>query len=259
MRIPIRMIGIATTFFWIFLIAFFTSAVYSIKDVHFDFGEPQMSVTADNLMVFSFPITVENKGFYNIGLFKITTEISDGEGFIITRGSTSIPIINKADVVTLTHNMTVNVTDVLQSDRNYLFNDTELIITETLSMRIAEAIPIQASTNFSIPWGAPLHNFNLGETEYAEYNSTHYRVVVPTSFENHAVFDLTGNIQIYNYNSTHKLLGSGQTTIEVQQSSPYNGYIELYVPKEGRTESGFYKIYFLTPFFNYGPLVIPYG
>ena len=154
------MIGIATTFFWIFLIAFFVSAVYSVKDVHFDFGGPQVSLTADNEMVFSLPVSITNRGFYNIGSFNISTEISDKEGFTITRGSTFIPVINKNDVATVTHNMTIDFNGLLQRDQNYLLNDTELKIYEAVSMRIADVIPVQASTNFSMPWGAPLYNFS---------------------------------------------------------------------------------------------------
>jgi hypothetical protein len=252
------MIGLATTFFWIFLIAFFISAVYSVKDVHFDFGDPQISLTSDNKLVFSLPVSITNRGFYDIDAFNMTTEVSDMEGFIITRGSTFIPVITKNDSVTVTHNMTMDVNDLLGRDQNLLFNDTELKIYEAVSMRIADMIPIQASTNLSVPWGAPLHNFTLGEVEYAAYNRTHFRAVIPISFENHAFFDVVGNIQIRMYNSADEVVGNGQTNIEAYHNSPYNGYLELYVPITGITESGRFEVYFRTPFFNYG-LVIPYG
>jgi len=259
MRIQIRMIGIATTFFWIFLIAFFVSAVYSIKDVHFDFGEPQMSLTADNEIVFSLPVTIANKGFYNIGSFNITTEISDEKGSTITQNSTSISVIRRGEEVNTTHTMTINTTDLFQSAQKYLFNDTELKINEKVSMKIAEMIPVQVSTNLSIAWGAPLYNFTLRETEYAAYNQTHLRAVVPISFENHAFFDVAGTIQIRMYNNADLFVGEGQTVIEVSQYSSYNGYVEFYVLMNKMTYSGRFEVYFLTPFFNYGPLVIPYG
>ena len=253
------MIGIATTFFWIFLIAFAASAFYSVKDLHFDFGDPQVSVTPENKLLVSLPITITNVGYYNIGFFNVTTEISDEEGSTIMRGSTFVPVILKGDTVTTVHNMTIDVNDLLQNHQNYLFNDTEMRINEIVGMRIAEVIPIQASTNLSEPWGAPLYNFALGEIEYAAYNLTHLRAVVPISFENHAFFDLTGNIQMRMYNSTDLLLGEGQTAIEAVQNSPYNGYVELYVPTAGITANGRFEVDFITPFFNIGPLVIPYG
>ena len=259
MRIPIRMIGIATTFFWIFLIAFFVSAVYSVKDVHFDFGEPQMDVTSDNKVVFSLPVSIANSGFYNIGSFNISTEISDKEGFTITRGSTFVPVIKKNDVVTITHNMTIDLNDLLQQDKNYLFNDTELKIYEAVGMKIADVIPVQASTNFSMPWGAPLYNFTLGKPDYAAHNLTHFKVVVPINFENHAFFDLVGNVQIQMYNSTDIIVGEGQTNIEAYHNSPYNGYVEFYVSIAGITENGHFEVYFRTTLFKYEPVVIPYG
>jgi len=253
------MIDIATTFFWIFLIAFFISAVYSVKDVHFNFGQPQIEVTSDNKIIFSQPMSITNMGFYNIGSFNISTEVVDKEGFTITRGSTFTPVINKNDTVTITHNMTIDVNDLLQRDKNYLFNDTELKIYETVGLSIAEVIPVQGSTNFSMPWGAPLYNFTLGKAEYTAYNLTHVKVVVPISFENHAFFDLVGKIQIQMYNSINIVVGEGQTNIEAHHNSPYNGHLELYISMGGITASGHFEVYFLTTFFNYGLLVIPYG
>jgi hypothetical protein len=252
------MISIATTFFWIFLIVFFVSAAYSVKDVRFNFEEPQMDLTSDNKIVFSLPITIDNKGYYNIGSFNITTEISDYESFIITQGSTFIPVIEKGKQITATHNVTININDLLQNSQNYLFNDTELKVHETVGMKLAEAIPVQASTNLSMPWGAPLYNFTLGEIEYTAFNGTHMTATIPISFENHASFDLTGNIQIRMYNSTRTLIGEGQTTIEAPQNAPYHGHAELNVPIVEITENGYFEVYFSTPFFNFGPLVIPY-
>jgi hypothetical protein len=253
------MISIATTFFWAFLIAFFSSAVYSVKDVHFDFGEPQMGLNSDNKVVFSMPVSITNRGFYNVGSFNMSTEISDKEGFTITRESTFVPIINKNDFVTVIHNMTIDVNGLVQQDRNYLFNDTQLKIYEALSMRIAGVIPVQASTNLSMPWGAPLCNFSLGEPAYAPYNLTHFRVTVPISFENHAFFDLVGYMRIRMYNSTGACIGRGRTSLETYANSPYNGFIEFYVLIAGTTPTGWFEVYFSTSMFDCGPLVIPYG
>jgi len=259
MRIPIRMIGIATTIFWIFLILFVITAVYSVKDLSFEFGEPQMNLTADNEVVFSLPVTIANRGFYNLGVFNITTEISDYNGLVIAQGSTVVPVVRKGEEVTATHNMTFNVDDLVQSDANYLFNDTELKIFTALGMGIAEVIPIQASTNMSVPWGAPLYNFTLGTLDYTSFNSTHLRVTVPVSFENHAFFDIAGTMQVRMYNNAGSLLSRSQTSIDVPQYSFYNGYVEFYVPTSELTYSGHFEIHFQTSLFDYGWLVIPYG
>ncbi len=258
MKIPIRMISITTTFFWIFLIVFLVSAVYSFRDVRFGFEEPQIGLTSDNKILFSLPITIDNKGYYNIGSFNVTTEILDHEGFMITRASTFIPVIEKSRQVMATHNVTIDAND-LQNSQDYLFNDTELEVRETVSIKLAEVIPVQASTNLSMPWGAPLYNFTLGEIEYAGFNGTHMTATVLISFENHASFDLTGNIQIQMYNGTDIQVSEGQTTIETPQNTPYYGRMELNVPIVGATESGYFEVYFSFPSFTLEePLVIPY-
>jgi hypothetical protein len=253
------MIGITTTFFWIFLIAFFVSAVSSVKDLHIDFDEPQMNVTADNKIVFSLPLTIINNGFYNLGDFNLTTQISDAESFIIASGMSFIPVINKDEAATVTHNVTIDFNELLQHNRHFLFNDTELKIYEMVGMKIAEMIPIQASTNYSMPWGAPLYNFALGQPQYLAANSTHLRVNLSISFENHAFFDLAGNIKIQMYNNVSLLLGEGQIFMDVPQQSSYNGFVEFYVLRSEITDNGHFKVSILTPLFNYENWVIPYG
>ena len=253
------MLSIATTFFWLSLILFFVSAAYSVKDVRLDFGEPQIDTTSDYKILFSLPITVDNKGYYSIGSFNVTTEISDKEGFIITRSSTFISKIEQGKEITTAHNVTIDIDALSQDNQEYLFNDTELEIHEIIGLKLADVIPVQASTNFSIPWGAPLYNFTLGKIEYSAYNRTHTRAIVSISFENHAFFDLTGSVQIGMYKSPNIFLGQGQITINASQSAQYRGHIELTVPIAKISENGYFEAYFLTPLFNFGPLVIPYG
>lgn len=253
------MLSIATTFFWLSLILFFVSAVYSVKDVRLDFGEPQIDTTSEYKILFSLPITVENKGYYSIGSFNVTTEVSDREGFIITRSSTFISKIEQGKEITTAHNVTIDIDALSQDNQEYLFNDTELEIHEIIGLKLADVIPVQASTNFFIPWGAPLYNFTLGKIEYMAYNRTYLRVIVSISFENHAFFDLAGNIQISMYKSPNIFLGQGQISVNASQSARYRGQIELTVPIAGISENGYFEAYFLTPFFHFGPLVIPYG
>jgi hypothetical protein len=253
------MIGITTTFFWIFLIAFFVSAVYSVKDLHLDFGEPQMNITADNRIILSFPLNITNKGFYNLRSFNLTTQISDAENFNIARGTSFIPIINKDEAATITHNVTIDFNTLLQHDKKFLFNDTELEIYEIVGMVIADLIPIQASSNSSMPWGAPLYNFALGQPQYVAANSTHFLVSLPITFENHAFFDVAGNIQIKMYNNTNGLLGEGQISINVPQQFFYDGFVEFYVSRSDVTDDGYFSVSILTPLFNYENLVVSYG
>jgi hypothetical protein len=253
------MLGIATTFFWIFLIAFFATAVYSAKDVAFDFGEPQTTTNANGEMIFSLPVSIANRGFYNIGAFTIVTEVFDNHDVSIVHGSTLVPVIRKNDEVTVVHNMTFDINDLLQRSQNFLFNDSELRIYATVGMRIAEVIPVQASSDFTMPWGAPLYNFTLGDPVYAPHNVTHALVTVPISFENHAFIDVIGNVQIQMHNDAGTLAGEGETNVDAYAGSPFSGFIDFYVETAEVTSTGQFEVYFSTPIFNYGPVVIPYG
>ncbi|MEM2971781.1 MAG: hypothetical protein QW270_05090 [Candidatus Bathyarchaeia archaeon] len=259
MKVPIRVMGMATTFFWMFLIAFFVSAVYSVKDLHFNLGEPQMGLTADNNIVVSLPITITNDAFYNIGSFSMATEISEKDGFVIANATTFIPIIEKSETVTAARNMTVNFTSLLENNSNFLFNDTELQIYVVVGMKVAEIIPVQASTNLSVPWGAPLYNFMIGEPEYSHFNLTHFLVILPISFENHAFFDVVGNIQVQMYNNADVLVGFGQTAIDAPQHTLYNGFVEFYIRVDGVTPTGFFEVNVYTPTFSCESLRFPYG
>ncbi|HVO36798.1 MAG TPA: hypothetical protein VMT01_01340 [Candidatus Acidoferrum sp.] len=259
MNVPIRMIGLATTFFWIFLIAFTATVAYSAKDLQFSFGELQVGGDSHNNLVLSLPIGVVNQGYYDIDAFNISTYITDLDGFRITRGSTFTPVIAKGGNITIYHNVTLSIDRLLRHGRNYLLNDTTMNVNESVSMRLANFIPVQASANFSIPWGAPLYNFELGDPTYSPYNLTHFSVVVPISFENHASFDVVGNVQASMYNDADMQTGTGQTTINAAQHSSFNGLLEFYVQMSNVTPTGRFEVNFQTSLFDYGPLVIPYG
>ncbi|MEM2106047.1 MAG: hypothetical protein QXV21_06265 [Candidatus Bathyarchaeia archaeon] len=250
MKAAIRMISVATALFWIFLAAFTISAVYSfIKDVRFGFGELEMStnLTEQNEMVLCLPITVENKGLFNIGFFNITTEISSIEGDIIARGNTCIPIIGRNTIIAIRHNITVNVAELFQEKSNLIFNDTTFVLYEAVSMSVAEVIPFAASTNVTIPWGAPLYNLNIGEPERV-VNGTHTLIRMLINFENHSFFDVAGNLSIRIYNLEGAVINETQTFIEAPSSTFYSDYAEIGV--EGTAVPLRLEFYLQTPIFN---------
>ncbi|MEM3577993.1 MAG: hypothetical protein QXX51_06000 [Candidatus Bathyarchaeia archaeon] len=231
MKVAIRMISIATALFWIFLAAFTISAVYSfVKDVRLGFGELEIptSLTDQNEMILCLPITVENMGLFNIGFFNITTEISSLEGSIIAHGNTCIPVIGRNTVTTIRHNITVNVTKLFQENSNLIFNDTTFVLYENVGMGVAELIPFTVSTNVTFPWGAPLYNLNIGEPERVA-NRTYTLIKTPISFENHAFFDVAGNLSIRMYDSEGAVIGEAQTFIEAPSHTVYSEYAEICV------------------------------
>jgi len=262
MDVPLRMIGVASTFFWIFLIGFAVSAAFSVKDLSFDFGGPSTELRADNVIVFSLPIILTNRGFYNIRSFGISTRISDSGGFVVAEGSTVVPVIRRGEEVVAFHNITINVSDVLARNENYLFNDTEFRISEKVDLTVAEVVPVRAVVNHTMAWGAPLYNLAIESPQFEVYNLTHLRAAVPVSFENHALFDLDGAVLVRMYNSSGSLVSVGEAILDVGQHSFYSGVVEFFVfvnPVVEAVPSGYVDVYFQTQFFSYGPVRLSYG
>ncbi len=137
------------------------------------------------------------------------------------------------------------------------------MVSAIAGLTFAELLPAQISTNFTFPWGAPFYNFALGKPFFGQLNSTHSVVAVSMSFENHAAFDLAGNIRVKLFDISDSLLGESQTSFYVPQHSSYNENIEFYIPLNATflsaTQKGYFNVYFSTPLFEYGPLVIQYG
>lgn len=258
MRVPIRIIGIATSALWIFLILFSASAIYSMKDFQVNLGQPQTSTTEDHELLFSFPLSVVNTGLYKITDFNISRNFLDEEGSAVLGVSISIPVIGQGQTINFTQNVKLNATDLLQTHQSLLNNDTDLTTDTRLSMLVAGVIPVQASSNSSMQWGAPLYNLALGTAQLAMFNATYSVATVPLSFENHAFFDVTGDVWLRAYTSANQLIGQGQTSIQVAQHSPYDRNLEVYVP----TAAGpivRLEVYFVTTFFNYGQEIALHG
>jgi hypothetical protein len=263
MNVPIRALGIATSVFWVLLITFIALAAYSVKDLNFDFGEPQFTTAPDGQLTFSLPLYIGNNGYYSLKEFHLSTAFSDAEGEEISRANTFVPVIPHGENMTILHNVTLSTDSLLEKGEQYLFNDNNLTASVTAGLNFAELLPAQISTNFTFPWGAPFYNFALGEPSYWRFDSAHGAVLVPMSFENHAVFDLVGNIRIELYDSVDSLLGESQTIVNVPQHSAYNWNMEFHVPLDSASlsaaQNGHFNVYFDIGFFEYGPLVIPYG
>ena len=263
MKVPIRMITVATSFLWVLLIIFSVSAIYSMKDIRLDIGKPQTTITLDNELLVNFPIGIVNNGYYNLGDFNISTEIQDTQNSMMAREFTFISLIKTGETVNTTHQMRINITDMLQTHQNLIFNDTELQVNATVSIKAAELISLKVSSNSTMPWGAPLYNLTIATPKFTMQitpNSTNYYIVaIPVTFENHAFFDLNGTVQLSMYNNRNISTGTGIIVLEAPQQSSYQADLELDVPVAGTTRNGHFEVLISTPFFNYGPLVIPYG
>ena len=258
MRVSIRIISIATSAFWIFLIIFSASAIYSMKDFQVNLGQPQTSTTEDHELMFSFPVSVVNTGLYEIADLNISRSLLDEEGSAIAGTSIFIPMIAQGQTINVTQNVKLNITDLLQTHQNLLNNDTDLTTNTRLSMLAAGMIPVQASSNSSMQWGAPLYNLTLGTPQLAIFNTTYFVATVPLSFENHAFFDLSGTVWLRAYSNSGELIGQDQISIQAAQHSSYDGNLEVYVPSAAGPIVRL-EIYFVTTFFNYEQEIAVHG
>ena len=262
MNVPIRMLGIATSIFWIILIGFVVSAAYSLKDLDVNFGEPQFTTTATHDLTVSLPIYIGNRGYYSLKAFNLTTVFSDAEGNELSNSSTFVPVIPQGQNVTILHNVTLSINS-LAGKEQYLFNDSNLNCKVSAGINFAEVLPTQLSMNATYPWGAPFYGFNLGQPQFTNADLSHVAVSVPMSFENHAAFDLDGNIRIELCSSSGSVLTETHIPLNVAKQTRYSDTLELNVPIDAASSSaqlrGHFNVYFSTSMIKYGPLVIPYG
>lgn len=263
MNVPTRILGIATSIFWIVLIAFIATAAYSIKDLSFSLGEPEFTAAPNRTLLFSLPLHISNNGYSTLNDFNITTAFYTVDGSELSSASTFVPTITQGQNITIYHNATLNMDSLLGKEDKFLFNDSNLTVSVTAALNFATLIPTQLSTNITYPWGAPLNNFALGQPSYELASANQSRVTIPMSFENHAQFNLAGNIKVQLYDSANSFLGETQTPLNVPPKSPFTAKLEFNLPLNGlpsvAARSGHLNVFFSTQLFDYGPTVITYG
>lgn len=253
------MLGIATTIIWIILAAFIASAAYSMKDLSFSVGEPQFTSTSNNNLMITLPLFIDNRGYYSLKDLNLTTIFSDAQCNEISRASTFTAIIPQNQNTTILHNVTINLNSLTENASQYLFEDTNLTCTVTAGLNFAEIIPTQLATNLTFPWGAPFYNFALGQPHVGTTDVSHVAVSVPFSFDNHAAFDLTGDLRVKLYDEQNSLLAETQTALNAAKYSSSGGNLAFSNVTTLSTLSlnGYFEVYFSTSMFEYGPLVIP--
>jgi hypothetical protein len=259
MNVPIRMLGIANMIFWIVLIAFIASAGYSIKDIKFNAGEPTLATNADGNLTLTFPLYIDNQGYYGLEAFNITTIIYGDQDEEVTKTSTFVPTIFKGQTTTILHNVTLSIKQLAQTNPQLLLNDSSLNARVAAGFDFAELMPVQLSTNFTFPWGAPFHNLVLGQPQYSIVSSSSARVTVPLSFDNHAAFDIAGEISASLDDGQGALLAKSQTHLSAPAGSRFSGELSFTLPDDAASqissEGGHVEIFFSSPLFEYGPMV----
>jgi len=252
MKQAIRALGWATNIFWIILLFFTATALYSAFQLRPEFGEPYAQTSGDTLTM-SLPFSIGNGGYYDISNMNLTTLVKDTNGSLISDSSTFVPLIRRGGNASVIHNMSIRISQINTEKLSYLlFNDSALNVDIALELNFANAVPFGISTNITMPWGAPLSNLTIEDISLSAFNATHFRIIAPISFENHSLFSLDGTMRLELVDNMNSVLGSGTANIP-----PNGGYIPLELYVSNPLDISEARLYFATSFFNYGPVVIP--
>ncbi len=255
MRYAVEALGWAAKILWIFLIVFSVTSVYSAMNIKMGFGEPKISLS-NGLAVISFPWIFNNTSFYDLSELKLTAKATHPNGSLVSMSTTFLPLLPRGTCIETAHNLSLRLDDLEYP----LFEDTLFNVNMSLGLKFSQAIPFQVSLNTTVPWGAPLYNFSVGQVSYDLYNFTHQKAILPLFFENHSpYFGVDGIMQLEFHNDRSELLGSETLSLNVPSHSRYDSQVELLVDVSKITLKGELHFFFKTSTFSFGPLVIPFG
>jgi hypothetical protein len=253
MRTTITILGIATIILWIITIFFIVTSVYSVLQLGIRIGGVQMLPSSEGGINFSLPFSIINNGYYEITDLNLTTRITDPNGTLSVQSQTIVPSIPQGTIINATHRVPIDLDTLTSIDHlSLLLNDSSFDVELFAALNFARAIPIEVSTNATVPWGAPLSHFNIGTLSHSSYNSTHGKATVNVSFGNHAVLDLVGTLKLEYYDNSQELIAYGQTSINVPAETDFQGEVNSYPLREDipkLNSSGGVHVIFETPMF----------
>jgi hypothetical protein len=257
MKYAMRALGWLVYVLWLVIIVFTATALYSAFQMHVDFGEPQTSTSGGTINT-SQTFSIENNGFYEIYNLNLTTVIQELTGTPVSRDSTVVRMIPSGRRIDSAHNVSFSLNDITSAGlSNLLFNDTNLEIEMSVALSYADTIPFKISTNYTMPWGAPLYHITIGDASINPQNAADARVILPFSFENHSFFDLNGTMHTEIINTLNQRVGTSTTSINAPPQSGYSTHLEFLVPLGSASTLKEAQIYFNTSVLSYGPVVIP--
>lgn len=260
MKHAVRALGWATKAFWVLIIAFTGTAIYSALNLRISRGQPQVFSSSNGPLVLSLPLLINNTGYYDLSELNATVYLMDDNNSFVSASSTFVPLVPRDSVFSTATNISLDMNDFIQGAPSYLFNDTVFNVDTSLSLRYAYAFAFGFSQNTTIDWGAPLYDFSPGHISYQPHNSTHQMATIPLSFENHSTFfSVTGTVCVEMYNEMNDFTGSGALIVDVAPHSTYENHIEVFVESSTLTGSGMLCYYFDTSMFSFGPLAMSYG
>ena len=230
MKITIWMLSVATTILWLVILFFSITAVYSVMNLGVNLGEVEILPSSSGI-AFSLPFSIDNNGYYEIADLNLKTRVTDLNGTLIDETKTFVQSIPQGSAVNATHTILIDL-DSITSGLDYeplLFDDSEFNVEIFAGLNFARAVPVQLSTNTTIPWGAPLADFSVGSATVSPINLTHAEASMLVTFDNHAVLDLTGTLKLELYDDSQSIITSGATVIDAPSQQSYSDRIVMYL------------------------------
>jgi len=253
MKQAMRALSLAIYILWLVIAVFTLTVVYSAFQLGVSFDEEPRTMASGGTMTLLLPFSVENNGLYDISDLGITSIVQGSNGALVTNSSTLVSLISIGDKVNATHNISISLENMdSNSLSSLLFYDSEFKVDMSLALRYARVIPLKISTNFPMPWSAPIYNLTIGEPSFTD--ST---IVLPTTFENHSLFNLTGTMRLELVNNMNQQVGFGITDLNAPSQSFYSKNVEVAVSDPMSIKEA--RLYFDTSIFSYGPVVMPIG
>ncbi|UCE43780.1 MAG: hypothetical protein JSV57_05365 [Candidatus Bathyarchaeota archaeon] len=235
MKQSIRALGWASKILWIAIASFMIMALYSplklVLEGQIEIGLPHPSFSNETITV-SIPFFINNTGFFDISDLNVTLSVGDRSGASISESATSVQNIPRGGRINGTHVISIGIDDVVSKNLTYLlFEDSVIVLGESVGLKIAHVIPLQASTSVNMSWGAPFYHPSIGLVDFPEpYNSTHYEIAAWLSFENHSPFDIDGTLRLEVFNERREFLGLWVGEIRALSGEEYNGTVNLFIP-----------------------------
>jgi hypothetical protein len=225
--LPSRLILVVMLVMCLIFGGFIASLAYSVMQIRPEIGEVEMRFENDRFVV-TLPINISNGGIYDIKDFTISTRVYDGTD-LLANATTHVDSIKAQGETPISHTMIFDVPSFLTSHPIYLFNDTELQMEDYIGLNLAGAIPVSITINNSLPWQAPMANFNCIQSSPEPVNATHFKVSNNIRFENHSPLYLEGKITLKAY-SSETLVATANADMSCNSGSTYEGKLDFTVP-----------------------------
>lgn len=246
MKMILRAFGIGLTVISVFLALFAVTSLYSVLQLPLAFGTLQ-GVPVQSGVIVALPFKMSNHGFYDLSTIQLTTNLTTMDQ-VFSPSTTPFLRLSPGQSINTFHNLIVLHNDTAPGS-HFLFTDALVPVNVTLSFIFAQAIPVQLSVNFTVPWGAPLANFTTGPLTQHPYNTTHVQVALPLQFENHAVFNVTGTVTL-TLTEQDSIITSRRVPLTVPSATRYVNTLDVLVPTTSFSTNGTVSLTFATNAFS---------